>query len=105
MYVNPAAAASLLATAPGPAFGIAIDTIAARHRHSKTGVSKNATTTALSTPAATTAATSSDLTVGSPFNKNGNPATNGRRETTDKKGYDEWLFGIIILWIIKYKLF
>ena len=91
MYVNPAAAASLLATAPGPAFGIAIDTIAARHRHSKTGVSNNATTTALSlsTPAAATAATSSDLTVGSPFNKNGNPATNGHRETTDKEGYDE----------------
>ena len=88
MYINPTAAASLLATAPGPAFGIATNTIAARRRHSKTGVSKNATTTALSTPAAT-AATSSDLTVGSPFNKNGNPATNGRRETTDKKGYDE----------------
>ena len=84
MYIS-AAAASLLATAP--AFGIA-DTIAARHRYSKTGVSKNATTTALSTPAAT-AATSSDLTVGSPFNKNGNPATNGHRETTDKEGYDE----------------
>ena len=104
MHINPTAAASLLATAPGHAFGIAIDTIAACHRHSKTGVSKNATTSALSTPAAT-AATSSDLTVGSPFNKHGNPATNGRRETTDKKGYDEWLFGIIILWIIKYKLF
>ena len=84
MYIS-AAAASLLATAP--AFGIA-DTIAARHRYSKTGVSKNATSTDLSTPTAT-AATSSDLTVGSPFNKNGNPAINGRRETTDKKGYDE----------------
>ena len=88
MHINPTAAASLLATAPGPAFGIATNTTAARRRHSKTGVSKNATTSALSTPAAT-AATSSDLTVGSPFNKHGNPATNGRRETTDKKGYDE----------------
>ena len=90
MYINPAAAASLLATAPGPAFGIATDTIAARRRHSKTGLSKNATTTALSTPAAATAAAAAGkLNVGSPLNKNGNPATSGRRETTDKEGYDE----------------
>ena len=82
MYIS-AAAASLLATAP--AFGIA-DTIAARHRYSKTGVSKNATTNALSTPAAAATAAAGKLTVGS----------NGRRETIDKKGYDEWLFGIII---------
>ena len=79
MYISPAAAASLLATAPGPAFGIAINTIAARHHHSKTGVSKNATTNALSTPAAAATAAAGKLTVGS----------NGRRETIDKKGYDE----------------
>ena len=93
MYINPAAAASLLATAPGPAFGIATDTIAARRRHSKTGLSKNATTTALSTPAATTAAAAADAAAAAAVEAHTIVrdwlTTNGRRETTDKKGYDE----------------
>ena len=91
MYINPAAAASLLATAPGPAFGIATDTIAARRRHSKTGLSKNATTTALSTPAATTAAAADAAAAAVEAHTIVRDwlTTNGRRETTDKKGYDE----------------